>query len=78
MARDESIDLLKGLAMIAVIGLHIIPFFVNAENVSTERSRSLLVFMNYFRFAVPFFVSLSGLALARKYRGHPLNVIEFQ
>lgn len=77
MARDESIDFLKGLAILAVIGLHIIPFFVTAENVSTEKSQNLLVLMNYFRFAVPFFVALSGLALARKYCDRSLQALEF-
>jgi peptidoglycan/LPS O-acetylase OafA/YrhL len=33
--------------------------------------------MNYFRFAVPFFVALSGLSLARKYRHQEIKVIEF-
>ncbi len=77
MARDESIDFLKGLAILAVIGLHIIPFFVNAENVSSSKSQDLLVLMNYFRFSVPFFVALSGLSLARKYGEVRFNTIEF-
>lgn len=77
MQRDESIDFLKGLAIIAVIGLHIIPFFVNSENVFSVRSQRLLTVMNYFRFAVPFFVALSGFSLARKYFKSPLIIGDF-
>lgn len=77
MQRDESVDFLKGLAIIAVIGLHIIPFFVNSENVFSVTSQRLLTVMNYLRFAVPFFVALSGFSLARKYVKSPLTIREF-
>lgn len=77
MQRDTSVDCLKGLAIIAVIGLHIIPFFVNSRNVFSERSQGLLEIMNYFRFAVPFFVALSGYSLAKKYLTTSLVVKNF-
>ncbi len=66
--RDETLDILKGLAIVAVVGIHVIAH--------QKLTYPLVALDQVFRFCVPVFVAVSGFALARKYWDE-INLIEY-
>lgn len=56
-------DIARGVAILAVIGIHIIQFFIEAHPESAGRETSHFVINNILRFAVPVFFICSGTLL---------------
>lgn len=73
--RSAGIDILKAIAIIAVILIHTtsISFrFIKPENINYY-----LIFDQILRFSVPLFVATSGFLLAAKYLNQTLEIKEF-
>lgn len=76
MSKDASIDMLKALAIIAVVGIHVMAY---VEQIDAKR----LLWENYitldqvFRFCVPLFVALSGYTLAKSYGDKKIDWVRF-
>lgn len=64
----KEIDVLKALAIIAVICLHYNAFKLTSQT---------LLWDQFLRFCVPLFVALSGYALTKKYLTIPLSIKDF-
>jgi probable poly-beta-1,6-N-acetyl-D-glucosamine export protein len=75
--RHHAIDLLKGIAIIAVILIH----FMGGLKVGIEMAgwytTSWIVINQILRFSVPLFVVLSGYSLTHKYEHHQFKLKEF-
>ena len=73
----SHIEFLKGLAILAVVIIHLINVFIS-RLAPHGTSWNLLVIADQFtRFSVPLFVALSGFALAQKYASRPPHYWEF-
>lgn len=71
----EEINFLRGFGILAVIAIHTTGYFTEIKTYNT------LVLLNlwtdiFSQFAVPLFILISGLVLARKYR-HDFSLIKF-
>lgn len=74
---NEKIDILKGLAILGVIAIHVDSNLFNFVADETIIKNGIFTFDQIVRFSVPFFVFLSGLALGSKYLDKKIDVIEF-
>ncbi|MBI3342386.1 acyltransferase [Candidatus Curtissbacteria bacterium] len=73
--RIAAIDILKALAIIAVILIHTTS--VSFNYVKLASIQNLLIFDQFLRFSVPLFVATSGYLLAIKYLNQNLKLSEF-
>lgn len=64
----NKIDILRAIAIIAVILIHTIGYVFRFYHPLTQSWLALLSFDQIIRFSVPLFVAISGLTLAYKYR----------
>lgn len=64
----DKIDILKAIAIIAVILIHTISYFFGSFTSQTKSWIVLFSFDQFIRFSVPLFISISGFTLAYKYR----------
>ncbi|MCL4397734.1 acyltransferase [Patescibacteria group bacterium] len=69
----KEIDILKGIAILAVVFLHFNGFWFS----QTKDFVSSLFFDQLVRFSVPLFIALSGYLLAGKYLSRSLSLIDF-
>ena len=74
---NEKIDILKGLAILGVIAIHVDSNLFNFVADGTIIKNGIFTFDQMVRFSVPFFVFLSGLALGSKYLDQKINFVEF-
>ncbi len=76
--KDKDISLqLKGLAILAVIGLHLLTF-VPPQAVFTYPTNLLFISVNQaLRFCVPIFIFLSGFGLSLKYLNQKIKLLKF-
>lgn len=75
-----EIDVLKGLAIIAVIVLHLIPNLYTIFSPYppfTTVSQILLLTDQLLRFCVPLFIAISGFILTKSFLNRPQNYFEF-
>ena len=73
--RDPLIDILKGLAVLAVVLIHF-----NGKvfsYLSPGQKNWLLFFDQTLRFSVPLFVALSGYSLSKRYGSEKINPLAF-
>lgn len=63
--RNEYFDILRGIAIIAVVAIHSIGIGLSQSPQSLDFNLSLL-FRNAINFAVPLFLAISGYFLANK------------
>jgi peptidoglycan/LPS O-acetylase OafA/YrhL len=73
----EQVNLLKGLAIAAVVLIHIVNTRLGFVLRQGDEWNMLVVADQLARFCVPLFVALSGYALAKKYTGKKLGLGEF-
>lgn len=73
-----GIDVLKALAVTAVILIHVTSKYLSFfEHLRTAEANWNLIFNQIERFSVPLFVALSGFGLARKYLHSPFDLRGF-
>jgi len=77
MAEVERTNFLKGFAIIAVVVIHTINYFMNRTLPDTSFWPVLITLDQLMRFSVPLFIALSGYALAQKYLKNRLNLNDF-
>ncbi len=70
-------NILKGIALLAVIGLHLLSTFPRKFYLVTPQAYFFIVFNQCQRFSVPFFVLLSGYGLSKKYHRSSFSSIRF-
>lgn len=70
--KDVSIDVLKFLAIFAVVGIHALGFL---EQMDLKRVNwnTYIAVDQIFRFCVPLFVAISGFMLSKRYVGTSIN-----
>ncbi|MCR4324455.1 MAG: acyltransferase [Candidatus Curtissbacteria bacterium] len=79
MSQERLIylDILKAIAIIGVIWIHVISGAFNFIDPKSISFKFYLVLDQIFRFSVPLFVALSGYTLALKYEDFKVNLREF-
>lgn len=75
--RHHAIDLLKGLAIIAVVLIHFMGGLKVAVDMDRWYTAGWIGLNQILRFSVPVFVFLSGYSLAHKYRHLEFNLKEY-
>ncbi len=76
--KDKSVTLqLKGLSILAVIGLHLLTFVPPQKVFQFPTNFIFFTFNQALRFCVPVFIFLSGFGLSLKYQNQPLNLKHF-
>lgn len=75
--RFSELDILKALAISAVIFIHVISGSLAYLAKDTFSFNLTVVFDQFFRFSVPLFVALSGYTLAMRYKDQQINLLEF-
>jgi probable poly-beta-1,6-N-acetyl-D-glucosamine export protein len=68
---------LKGLAILAVVGLHLLTLLPSSIYFSNSTQLAFLSFDQLLRFCVPVFIFLSGYGLSLKYQTKALNLVGF-
>lgn len=77
MKRSDTIDILRGLAISSVVGIHLLSSYPAAIYAPNITGFFFLVLNQLLRFSVPLFVALSGYMLTAKYKGQTIDVKEF-
>lgn len=77
LGSKDHINHLKGLAILAVVGIHTVNLFTSFFPQKSISWNTLIILDQIFRFSVPVFVSLSGFALTKKYL-HSLSSIRYK
>lgn len=72
-----QVNYLKGLAIFAVIAVHIVNTVVARFPAYGQMWKNLVLADQLTRFSVPLFLALSGFALAQKYATHPPGFFSF-
>jgi surface polysaccharide O-acyltransferase-like enzyme len=67
-AKKESTILLRGISILAVVGIHILASFPPGTFTTSRQLAFFLSVDQLLRFSVPMFVFLSGYALTKKYQ----------
>lgn len=75
--RLIELDILRALAVIGVILIHVVSGALYYVNQSTLSFKVYVTIDQFLRFCVPLFVALSGYTLALKYTGEKINLGEF-
>jgi surface polysaccharide O-acyltransferase-like enzyme len=73
----SHIEYLKGLAILAVVVIHLINVFISRLTPHSSGWNLLVISDQITRFSVPLFIALSGFALAQKYASHPPSFWQF-
>jgi probable poly-beta-1,6-N-acetyl-D-glucosamine export protein len=75
--RHHKIDVIKGIAIVAVVGLHMLSS-LDGSIFTTSPYKPFFIFLNQaLRLSVPLFVASSGYLLAKKYQSNPVRFIPF-
>ena len=64
--RDLSFDAFRGIAIIAVVGIHASAFYLGANNSAGGWNLPMVAYQQLFNFAVPVFIFISGYWLSKK------------
>lgn len=75
--RIEKLDILRGLAILGVIFIHLTSDRLNNFNFSEFSSYFFLLFNQLSRFCVPIFIILSGIGLTLSYNRKPESYFKF-
>lgn len=75
--RLQELDILKGLAIIAVVAIHAISQPLAEFSQKSFDFKFMLFLDQLARYAVPAFVAASGYLLAQKYQNTKINLVEF-
>ena len=76
--KDRTISVqLKGLSILAVVGLHLLTFVPPNNFFKTPTNYLFLSIDQVLRFCVPVFIFLSGFGLSLKYQNQKLNLKQF-
>jgi len=73
----EQVNFLKGLAILAVVTIHVVNNFYRLVQVNSLGFNFLVVLDQLSRYCVPLFITLSGFALAKKYEVKKFSWKEF-
>lgn len=76
-SREDYIDILKALAIGAVVAIHAMGRYYALYPEWSDQWNNLVVWDQILRFCVPLFVALSGLVFALKYKTGTINLKEF-
>lgn len=68
---------LKGVAILAVISLHLYTFISPHSYLSSPQNLFILLLDQVMRFCVPLFIALSGFGLSLKYQHQPFHSFQF-
>jgi probable poly-beta-1,6-N-acetyl-D-glucosamine export protein len=75
--RLDEIDILKGISILAVVGLHVLSS-LDSTLFTTSPHRLFFIGLNQaLRFSVPLFVAISGYLLSQKYSKQPFNIVPY-
>ncbi len=77
MERRDEIDILKALAIIGVVWIHIGAYLLFLYPFWSPDWKNLVILDQIWRFSVPLFVALSGYTLAARYKETKINLAEF-
>ncbi|CAN5296062.1 acyltransferase [soil metagenome] len=73
-----QVDTLKGVAIIEVIVIHFMALFPESWWFQNNLRSVLMVSIDQiFRMSIPVFIFLSWYGLSKKYKGQPVNLVEF-
>ncbi len=78
LRKDKQLALnLKGLSILAVIGLHLLTLISPQNFLELPRNFFFITLNQFLRFCVPVFIFLSGFGLSLKYNQTKFNLVEF-
>lgn len=77
LGSKDHTNHLKGLAILAVVGIHTVNLVTSVFPQNSFSWNILITLDQVFRFSVPVFVALSGFSLAKKY-SHKLESISYK
>lgn len=75
--RHNGLDAVKGIALVAVITLHVIGIFLFKVDKNSLASTLGIAIDQFMRFAVPLFVAVSGYTPTLRYKDVSINYLQF-
>ena len=77
LGTKDHVTYLKGLAILAVVGIHTINSFMSLMERGSLVWNLSIILDQVFRFSVPLFVAISGYSLAKRYSKQSIQFNEF-